>query len=633
MENFLRIFPSNGKNVSTVWKNHGGGLSRECLHRGGIAFGAGPVQTRGMKAKRAGRWVGVAACLWAAGGAAQEGVSQAVAATDNGTAIERLWPDEAGAYLRSAGDAVRALEGKGDAPGVGEALDRLFWAVLDKRGPDEDLAQAQAYFALKPEFVRTCLGFDEIHYGIPQLIAIAGFLGEVRDRTLPRYEKRATPAPGLYAWMRTVAGSGTAAAAGEAYDTAVREHRRDLAMDELQARLAQSDAAVAVPLLNVCSQLVHVGYLDEESAAAIAFRARLSAEECAGIGMGFLMDRPEFRTRDSDGDGLPDVDETKRHGTDPRLPDTDGDGLPDGWEVQSGLDPLDDGAVDPVNGPGGDADGDGFDNATECKLGSPADNPAWSGEQLCFGLTHARPRRAVPPGAAGKEPVVLTVLGTNSTVRELEVEADSPPDRLVAQAYAKIQSGILGAYIEKLNYEPGEEELKEYCRRTAPTTEEAKTMFGSNTTLSSEFIFESLWQDWQSDATNEHGPMQLAAKSLKDWKLNQSLFAQHGGRVLVEPSRVPQAYDAVRALLAEREEAGDFKIHDADLRERYWAWVRMPPPVPLASEEEGRAALAEHPADRFRREAVKGLAEHLQGKNPPQAEPRPPGRLEETPPP
>ena len=59
--------------------------------------------------------------------------------------------------------------------------------------------------------------------------------------------------------------------------------------------------------------------------------------------------------------------------TDPLNPDTDGDGLPDGWEVQYGLDPLDNGIINlrtggpgnPDMGASGDPDGDGFDNLTE----------------------------------------------------------------------------------------------------------------------------------------------------------------------------------------------------------------------------------------------------------------------------
>ena len=74
---------------------------------------------------------------------------------------------------------------------------------------------------------------------------------------------------------------------------------------------------------------------------------------------------------------------------------------------------------------------------------------------------------------------------------------------------------------------------------------------------------------------------------------------------------IPGAFEAARSHLAACEATGDFTIHAADLRERYWALIRTPSPVPLATEEAGRAALAEHPADRQKRETVKSLREHL----------------------
>ena len=65
--------------------------------------------------------------------------------------------------------------------------------------------------------------------------------------------------------------------------------------------------------------------------------------------------------------------------TDPLRTDTDGDGLPDGWEVNHGLDPLDNGTYsfrtggpgNINNGPAGDPDNDSLDNASELANGTP----------------------------------------------------------------------------------------------------------------------------------------------------------------------------------------------------------------------------------------------------------------------
>ena len=97
---------------------------------------------------------------------------------------------------------------------------------------------------------------------------------------------------------------------------------------------------------------------------------------------------------DSDADGLADILEETQYGTDPLDEDTDGDGMSDGWEVEHGLNPLDDGESDPLEqnpgqadvieeanqenetdswpdpnqGPNGDPDNDGLTNQQEQEL-------------------------------------------------------------------------------------------------------------------------------------------------------------------------------------------------------------------------------------------------------------------------
>jgi len=78
-------------------------------------------------------------------------------------------------------------------------------------------------------------------------------------------------------------------------------------------------------------------------------------------------------TTDFDGDGLLDIDEYSNN-TDPKDSDSDGDGMPDGYEVANSLDPLDDGSIDPNNGPDGDPDGDAHTNIDEHLAGSSSND-------------------------------------------------------------------------------------------------------------------------------------------------------------------------------------------------------------------------------------------------------------------
>jgi hypothetical protein len=128
--------------------------------------------------------------------------------------------------------------------------------------------------------------------------------------------------------------------------------------------------------------------------ARVRFYAVVKLMDSDGDGLSdgaeILLYRTDPDNPDSDGDGLSDYEEVITYGTNPNDPDSDGDGLPDAWEVQHGLDPLDDGSENINNGPEGDPDGDGFSNSLELELSSPPDNPAWNGQQLAYRLTHAR---------------------------------------------------------------------------------------------------------------------------------------------------------------------------------------------------------------------------------------------------
>ena len=113
---------------------------------------------------------------------------------------------------------------------------------------------------------------------------------------------------------------------------------------------------------------------------------------------------------DTDGDGIPDIDETNLFGTDPENPDTDSDGLSDYDELYvhftAAGDPDSDGdglsdydelfvsGTDPVKG---DTDADGIPDGDERKYGTDPKNPdtdgdgILDGDELLLGLDPLKP--------------------------------------------------------------------------------------------------------------------------------------------------------------------------------------------------------------------------------------------------
>jgi len=75
-------------------------------------------------------------------------------------------------------------------------------------------------------------------------------------------------------------------------------------------------------------------------------------------------------------------------------PDTDGDGLPDAWETAHGLNPNDNGSINPLNGPDGDQEGDGLTNLWELALGKdPRVHNAGVAPSLSIAVNPADSRR------------------------------------------------------------------------------------------------------------------------------------------------------------------------------------------------------------------------------------------------
>lgn len=118
-------------------------------------------------------------------------------------------------------------------------------------------------------------------------------------------------------------------------------------------------------------------------------------EDGAGTFVDATMTGTSPTMADTDGDTLMDgvednggvvVDAETMTGTNPNIADTDGDSLRDDWEVANLLDPFDDGSAVVANGPAGDPDADGSDNAGEQGRGTDPQNPDSDADSLLDGV-------------------------------------------------------------------------------------------------------------------------------------------------------------------------------------------------------------------------------------------------------
>jgi hypothetical protein len=115
--------------------------------------------------------------------------------------------------------------------------------------------------------------------------------------------------------------------------------------------------------------------------------------------------------------------------------DADADGLPDYWELAHGLNPRDDGSVDPVNGPNADPDHDSVVNLAEFRAGT-SPNDASS----AFAVTRVRER-------AGTNGVEITVATEHGGAYTMEFTDDSLMGMPVWTNFANTANGA-GAWLE-----------------------------------------------------------------------------------------------------------------------------------------------------------------------------------------
>ncbi|MBL8447583.1 MAG: hypothetical protein JNJ44_09265 [Zoogloeaceae bacterium] len=84
---------------------------------------------------------------------------------------------------------------------------------------------------------------------------------------------------------------------------------------------------------------------------------------------------------------------------------------------------------------------------------------------------------------------------------------------------------------------------------------------------------------------------QIAAAFIRQWKINQALHRQYGGRIVYQQGG-PEPLDAYREFLQQAQARGDFAIYDATLEAPFWRYYRtdsLHSFYPRGSREESQA--------------------------------------------
>ena len=114
-----------------------------------------------------------------------------------------------------------------------------------------------------------------------------------------------------------------------------------------------------------------------------------------------------------------------------------------------------------------------------------------------------------------KEPLVLRVFNDFYTATELGLAPQASECRDLEPLVKGVVGPLFADYCDKNGISVGEEDLKDYCRRQ----------------LSDESLFIETWAEW-TPTGNSRKARQQAIVELTMWKLQKSLFAKYGGRVI-----------------------------------------------------------------------------------------------------
>lgn len=203
-----------------------------------------------------------------------------------------------------------------------------------------------------------------------------------------------------------------------------------------------------------------------------------------------------------------------------------------------------------------------------------------------------------PPDA----PLVAEVLGTKvHTHDSSEMQAviiGKLVDRYAADQGIEVEPEEIDAYIDSLRRVAEQDRRRQEARREELTRKlESKTLSDAERqSLSSELAtlnetLANLDGFERSAAEDQAARRQVATAFIRQWKINQALYQQYGGRIIYQQGG-PEPLDAYRTFLQAREGRGAFKILDPAFEAEFWKYFvtdSMHSFYPKGSQEEAQA--------------------------------------------
>jgi hypothetical protein len=197
-------------------------------------------------------------------------------------AVEKLWTQAPGEYLRVTSQTVQTLLTDPDNDTAQKTLTALFTNVFEKVSPIGNKRQSIVYFDLKREISLFYFGMEATRGDKARLLALASFIGEIRSHIIPDYANKGTSRPGLD--ILDAAGISDARLLSnpahiQAYAEAVKANEEALLMNDLQLSLFRANRILTFHLMHSCVRFSNNVPENAQFRDCIIKNARLSGDE------------------------------------------------------------------------------------------------------------------------------------------------------------------------------------------------------------------------------------------------------------------------------------------------------------------------------------------------------------------